>query len=125
MEEYEGKDGLDRLIELLDQNGMEHSDVYEDTFRSMAFFDRAGSPHECWPAGSHELVNVVVAMTPENAVSFDIDGVFDENAKLRTLLEESLMDTREYAEKYGVDPSYDSVNEHLDSRLRELGIGGA
>ena len=45
-----------------------------------------------------------------------------ENAKLRELLKESLMDFKEYAEKYDLAPYLDDVNEHLDARMRELGI---
>lgn len=45
-----------------------------------------------------------------------------DNAKLRELVRESLMDYRQYAEKYGLPPYLSDVNEHLDARLRELGI---
>ncbi len=45
-----------------------------------------------------------------------------ENAKLRELLSESLMDYKLYAEKYGLPPYISDVNEHLDARMRELGI---
>ena len=45
-----------------------------------------------------------------------------ENDKLRELVRESLMDYRQYAEKYGLPPYLSDVNEHLDARLRELGI---
>lgn len=45
-----------------------------------------------------------------------------ENAKLRELLSESLMDYKLYAKKYGLPPYLSDVNEHLDARMRELGI---
>lgn len=45
-----------------------------------------------------------------------------ENAKLRELLSESLMDYKLYAKKYGLPPYFSDVNEHLDARMRELGI---
>lgn len=45
-----------------------------------------------------------------------------ENAKLRELLSESLMDYKLYAKKYGLPPYFSDVNEHLDARLRELGV---
>lgn len=45
-----------------------------------------------------------------------------ENEKLRELVRESLMDYRQYAEKYGLPPYLSDVNEHLDARLRDLGI---
>ena len=49
-------------------------------------------------------------------------AVREENAKLRELLSESLMDYKLYAEKYGLPPYISDVNEHLDARMRELGI---
>lgn len=45
-----------------------------------------------------------------------------DNDKLRELVRESLMDYRQYAEKYDLPPYLSDVNEHLDARLRELGI---
>lgn len=48
--------------------------------------------------------------------------VCDENDRLRELLGESLMDYKLYAKKYGLPPYLSDVNEHLDARLRELGI---
>lgn len=48
--------------------------------------------------------------------------VRDENDRLRELLGESLMDYKLYAKKYGLPPYLSDVNEHLNARLRELGI---
>ena len=46
-----------------------------------------------------------------------------ENGKLRELVADTLMDTREYCEKYGIDyKGWDSANDHIDARLRELGV---
>ena len=45
-----------------------------------------------------------------------------ENAKLRELLSESLMDYKLYARKYNLPPYLSDVNEHLDARLHELGV---
>lgn len=46
-----------------------------------------------------------------------------ENAKLRELLADTLMSTHKYAEKYGIEPfCWDSVNAHIDARLRDLGV---
>ena len=56
------------------------------------------------------------------AMRHTIDELEAENAKLRELVRESLMDYRQYAEKYGLPPYLSDVNEHLDARLRELGI---
>lgn len=46
-----------------------------------------------------------------------------ENAKLRELVADTLMQPRDYCQKYDIEyDSWDSVNEHLDARLRELGV---
>lgn len=52
----------------------------------------------------------------------EVDRLKTENARLRELVAETLMDVHEYAEKYGIEPDYDAVNEHLDARMRELGV---
>lgn len=49
--------------------------------------------------------------------------VRDENAKLRELLADTLIDPRDYCAKYGIDyDGWDSANDDIDRRLRELGI---
>ena len=46
-----------------------------------------------------------------------------ENAKLRELLTDMLIDPRDYCAKYGIDyDGWDSANDDIDRRLRELGI---
>lgn len=45
-----------------------------------------------------------------------------ENAKLREFLQDTLMDADDYAKKYGISPSSTDITEHLDTRMRELGI---
>ena len=45
-----------------------------------------------------------------------------ENKELRELLDDSLMDVRAYAEKHGIESLWATVDEHIDARLRELGI---
>ena len=46
-----------------------------------------------------------------------------ENAKLRELVADTLMQPRDYCQKYDIEyDNWDSVNEHLDARLRELGV---
>ena len=46
-----------------------------------------------------------------------------ENAKLRELLADTLIDPRDYCAKYGIDyDGWDSANDDIDRRLRELGI---
>ena len=47
-----------------------------------------------------------------------------ENAKLREFLQDTLMDADDYAKKYGISPSFTDITEHLDTRMRELGIEG-
>lgn len=47
----------------------------------------------------------------------------DEDAKLRELVADTLMQPRDYCQKYDIEyDNWDSVNEHLDARLRELGV---
>ena len=58
----------------------------------------------------------------EHLMQVSIDALDKENAKLRELVRETLMDYRQYAEKYGLPPYLSDVNEHLDARLRDLGI---
>ncbi len=46
-----------------------------------------------------------------------------ENAKLRELVHDMLIDPRDYCAKYGIDyDGWDSANDDIDRRLRELGI---
>lgn len=55
--------------------------------------------------------------------SIDYRHLSEENAKLRELLADILMQPRDYCQKYGIEyDSWDSVNEHLDARMRELGV---
>lgn len=47
----------------------------------------------------------------------------EENAKLRELLADTLIDPRDYCAKYGIDyDGWDSANDDIDRRLRELGV---
>ena len=59
-----------------------------------------------------------------DAVDTEVIALQAENAKLRELLQESFMPVEEYAKKYGLGPSLNDVNKHLDARLREVGIEG-
>ena len=53
----------------------------------------------------------------------ELDRVKAENAKLRELVADTLMQPRDYCQKYDIEyDNWDSVNEHLDARLRELGV---
>jgi len=60
---------------------------------------------------------------PCEQVSGRLTELEAENAKLRELLADTLMQPRDYCQKYGIEyDSWDSVNEHLDARMRELGV---
>lgn len=53
----------------------------------------------------------------------EIDTLRDENARLRELIADTLLDPREYCEKYGVEyEGWDSANAHIDKRMIELGV---
>lgn len=55
--------------------------------------------------------------------SVDYRHLSEENAKLRELLADTLMQPRDYCKKYGVEyESWDSANDHLDARMRALGV---
>lgn len=74
---------IDKLADLLEQRGIEHYDINEF---SLVFVDEAGSAHECCEAGPGELVNVIITVTPEQALSVpDLNSVISENARLRGL----------------------------------------
>ncbi len=52
-----------------------------------------------------------------------VEGLQAENAKLRGLIVDTFMHPREYCEKYGIEyEGWDSANDHLDARMRELGV---
>ena len=53
----------------------------------------------------------------------DLQRANAENAKLRELVADTLMQPRDYCQKYDIEyDSWDSVNDHLDARMRELGV---
>lgn len=68
-------DVLDELRRLAEERGLECRDceMYIGdgvAAPTLVFRDENGSYHECWDAG-FGMVNVVVAMTPEQAVAID------------------------------------------------------
>jgi len=66
---------------------------------------------------------VSMKVTKEQFVGITYDELLAENAKLRELVADTLMQPRDYCQKYDIEyDSWDSVNEHLDARLRELGV---
>ena len=54
-----------------------------------------------------------------------IEMLGEENAKLRELISDTLMDVRDYCAKHGIDihDPWGNANADLDRRMRELGIG--
>ena len=93
MEEYDNYDNgeaLAKLVRLCDELGLDHFDSEAMARETHIIVDTKGNPHECWETGAPGYVNVVVAMTPEQAVRItDImagdEGLTDENRKLRLL----------------------------------------
>lgn len=75
---------LDVMADMLKERGYDYSYAPELEGTSLIYRDKAGNYHDCWGAGSSELVNVPIAVTPEQALSVDdLNGIIDENAKLR------------------------------------------
>lgn len=75
MEEHDTDYPLDKLRKLAEDAGLEHFDGHAMECDTLVFRDRDGEYHECWDAGSPTLVNVTVAMTPEDAVNFSYKGL--------------------------------------------------
>lgn len=67
MEEEEYTSGVETLSRLCDEHGLKHWDSEAMACDTHIFVDKAGNPHECWESTSG-MVNVVVSMTPEQAV---------------------------------------------------------
>ena len=75
MEEEEYVNGIEVLAGLCDKNGLQHWYSEAMACDTHVFIDKAGNPHECWEAPSG-MVNVVISMTPEQAVQLgsEVDG---------------------------------------------------
>ena len=84
-EDYNMVRGIDKLAELLIEQGIEFC-VNDEV--SLAFKDDVGNLHECWMAGANEnCVNALIVVTPEQLLSVpDLNGIIAENAKLRELI---------------------------------------
>lgn len=67
MEEEEYTSGVETLSRLCDEHGLQHFDRESPACETHVFIDKAGNPHECWDS-PHGMVNVVISMTPEQAV---------------------------------------------------------
>ena len=86
-DELTAESGLDALIALLDERGIEHYECVASECEATVYEDKAGNAHECWEGGTSGIVNVVIAVTPEDALSVgDLNGVICENAKLKSTL---------------------------------------
>lgn len=80
---------LDVMADMLKERGYDYSYAPELEGTSLIYRDKAGNYHDCWGAGSSELVNVPITVTPEQALSVDdLNGIIDENAKLRERIAE-------------------------------------
>lgn len=66
-EETEYVNGIEVLAVLCDEHGLQHWDRESPACETHVFIDKAGNPHECWDS-PHGMVNVVISMTPEQAV---------------------------------------------------------
>lgn len=66
-DDLEYVDGIEVLSKLCDERGLEHWDSEAMACETHIFVDKAGNPHECWEAPDG-MVNVVISMTPEQAV---------------------------------------------------------
>lgn len=67
MEEEEYASGVETLSRLCDEHGLQNWDSEAMACETHIFVDKAGNPHECWDS-PHGMVNVVISMTPEQAV---------------------------------------------------------
>lgn len=86
-DELTAESGLDALIALLDERGIEHYECVASECEATVYEDKAGNAHECWEGGTSGIVNIVISVTPNEALSVDdLNGVIRENAKLRKRL---------------------------------------
>ncbi len=68
-------------------------------------------------------IKIDLLKTLKDGFKTDAQRYKSENAKLRELLADTLIDPRDYCAKYGIDyDGWDSANDDIDRRLRELGI---
>lgn len=123
---------LDVMADMLKERGYDYSYAQELEGTSLIYRDKAGNYHDCWGAGSSELVNVPIAVTPEQALSVDdLNGIIDENAKLKDYARECLAAiigwTWAINEFKGIDIMDDSspatqTMKELLKRAKELGV---
>ena len=132
-DELTAESGLDALTALLDERGIEHYECVASECEATVYEDKAGNAHECWEGGESGVVNVVIAVTPEDALSVDdLNGVIYENAKLRELARMNwfiALSEREALRIHGVDPddgayitALDETIDEARATMQELGI---
>lgn len=116
------------LKSLLMQRGYDYEYFPDD--HSVVFIDGMGTVHECWPAGSaDDLVNVAIAVTPEEALSVkDLNGIIAENARLRELLAGACKDLDACqrviasSNQWGYGKGYLERLWELQEAMKELGM---
>lgn len=68
--------GIEVLAGLCEKNGLQHWDSEAMACETHIFVDKAGNMHECWESTSG-MVNVVISMTPEQAVTLGVTEAKD------------------------------------------------
>ena len=91
---------LEVMADMLKERGYDYSYAPELEGTSLIYRDKAGNYHDCWGAGSSELVNVPIAVTPEQALSVDdLNGIIDENATLERRIDELCIEKQRLLEE--------------------------
>lgn len=139
MEEYEGMRPLDNLLVALREHEWEC--IADDVSDSLIVIDKDGNPHECWDGGSPDHVNVVVAMTIDDALTFfsnplqiadaermfkaNVDknnyiaALYSENAKLRAARDAAVEDAKSIIVMLS---NARAENARLRSELESVGV---
>lgn len=119
--------GLDVLIALLDERGVEHYEYVSPECEVTVYEDKAGKAHECWDGGTNGIVNVVISITPSEMLSVDdLNGVVRENEKLRELAKKMHVQIKETCDVCDGPycDNFDAENECcvFDTLMRKCGI---
>lgn len=146
MEEYEGMRPLENLLIALREHEWEC--IADDVSDSLIVIDKDGDPHECWDGGSPDHVNVVVAMTIDDALTFfsnplqiadaermfkaNVDknnyivDLYSDNAKLREVARAAIGAYEGLVKLLPDSPTKNAAKRavsELHERAHELGIG--
>ena len=71
----------------------------------------------CKIVGATDQIHEIIRLKAKN------ERLREENEKLRELMSDTLMDTNDYAHKYGLpEHGWKAMNNHLNDRMQELGI---